>query len=163
MKQSFFKNRNKTELIIEFAALLGLIANLALYIFSINNLPDRIPTHFSFSGEADGWGSKNYLILPSVVSVFLYSILTIVWFFPSHYNYPVKLNAANKEIQAGLAKKLLLILKAEVVWLFLFLQFKTIQVAEKNTSGLGPLFILVFLIIIFVTIGTFILKMYKVK
>ncbi|ASQ90690.1 hypothetical protein CHL67_06905 [Prosthecochloris sp. GSB1] len=41
--------------------LIALMAAHALYYYSI--LPDRMPTHFGFSGEPDAWGSKTVFFL----------------------------------------------------------------------------------------------------
>ncbi len=163
MKQPFFSNRNKIELFVELLAVLGVVGSAFLYLFSIGSLPEKIPTHFGFSGKPDDWGSKYNIIIPLIVGLFLYALLTVTWFFSANYNYPVKPNSARKEAQSEHAKKLILILKAELTWIFFYLLYKTIQVANGNAEGLGAGFIFVFLTTIFGTIGFFVFKMNKVK
>lgn len=41
----------------------GIMIAMSFYvIFHFGKLPDKIPTHFTISGEVDGWGSKGMLI-----------------------------------------------------------------------------------------------------
>ncbi len=163
MKQSLLRNRNKTELFFELLALLGIISSVCLYLFSIGSLPAKIPTHFGFSGKPDDWGSKYNIIVPLIVSIFLYILLTLSWLFTANYKYPVKSNMIPKEIQAEFAQKLILVLKTELMWIFFFMLYKTIQVSFSKSEGLGTGFIFVFLITIFGTIGFFIFKMNTIK
>ncbi len=163
MKQKFFSNRSKADLLFESLALLGLLSSVCLYIFSIDSLPEKIPTHFGFSGKPDSWGSKNNLVIPLIVSFFMYLLLTISWFFPDRFNYPVKINSANKENLRKIGQRLLLLIKAELIFIFLFLQYQTIQISYGKAEGLGSVFILIFLGIVLGTIGVFIFKMNKAK
>jgi len=153
MKQPFLRNRDKTELFIELLAVSGIVGSAFLYLFSISSLPEMIPTHFDFSGKPDDWGSKYNIIIPFIVALFLYILLTGTWLFIANYKYPAKINPALREIQAVFAKKLILILKAELSWVFFYILYKTIQVTNGNAEGLGQGFIFVFLTIIFGTTG----------
>ena len=63
-------NKKKHSLAITLFALLGaLMAGHALYHYSL--LPDRIATHFGFSGAPDAWG-------PKTVFFFWYFMLTLI-------------------------------------------------------------------------------------
>ena len=52
------KNK-KTEIVLTtLICLLPMLAGIALY----RKLPDQVPTHFDFSGTADGWSSRNFAV-----------------------------------------------------------------------------------------------------
>jgi uncharacterized membrane protein len=48
-----------------------------IYLYQIwDQLPDIVPTHFNFSGEADGWSSKRSLLfLPAFLGIGIYLLL----------------------------------------------------------------------------------------
>jgi len=135
MKQKFFSNRSKADLLFESLALLGLLSSVCLYIFSIDSLPEKIPTHFGFSGKPDSWGSKNNLVIPLIVSFFMYLLLTISWFFPDRFNYPVKINSANKENLRKIGQRLLLLIKAELIFIFYFSSIKLSKLVMEKRKG----------------------------
>ncbi len=43
-----------------------------------NVLPDRIPTHFGFDGEPNGWSGKNGVFILPVCNVFVYATLLFI-------------------------------------------------------------------------------------
>ena len=43
---------------------------------NFNNLPDTIPTHFNFQGDADGFGNKNEILIYPGMVVFIYLLFT---------------------------------------------------------------------------------------
>lgn len=52
------KNK-KTEIVLTtLICLLPMLAGIVLY----SKLPDQVPTHFDFSGEVNGWSSKNFAV-----------------------------------------------------------------------------------------------------
>jgi hypothetical protein len=145
----------------------GSVSGVLLEIYLIGRfwsiLPDRIPMHYNFAGHVDGWGGKGTLIILPFVTIFMYAMLTLFERFPNIYNYPFPLTQKNVRTQYGLARGLLIWLKFEVVWLFAFLVWKTIQVAIGQASSLGPKFIFVFLGVLFGTIITYSYLAYKSK
>ena len=76
----------------------------------------------------------------------MYIILTIIRRFPHTFNYPVQINENNAFRQYQLAVVYISLLKAQVVWLFAYLQWQMIQVALGNSTGLGAWFIVVVLL-----------------
>src|SRR5947208_2792288 len=70
----------------EILALSGLAFELGTIIYKWAALPAVIPTHFGFSGQADDWSSKKWLLLLPALSLVLYIGLT--WLS----RYPHKLN-----------------------------------------------------------------------
>ncbi|HBG23005.1 MAG TPA: hypothetical protein DDW83_07100, partial [Peptococcaceae bacterium] len=61
--------RSRLEVILEVLAILGILFHVLLLVYYWPALPETIPTHFGFSGEADSWGGKSSLILLLVVNI----------------------------------------------------------------------------------------------
>jgi uncharacterized membrane protein len=148
--------RSYLEMMLSGAALIGLITLLSLVLSYWPRLPDVIPTHFGFSGEADAWGSKGMLWILPVAALFIYIALTGVSYFPHLYNYPWAITAENAQRQYIFSRTFLGFLKTEIVWFFTYIEWITIQVSLGTKAGLGSSFLPVFLIIIF---GTLIIYM----
>lgn len=126
-------------------------------------LPLIIPSHFNFAGEVNGFGNKNFiLILPSVM-IFLFITFTILEKFPNRFNYPIKINYANAEIQYKLAVKLLKITKVEVLIIFTYLSNAIINSAIERRLTLNKMFLPIILISIFLTMAVYIYKAIKNK
>ena len=126
-------------------------------------LPDQVPSHFGISGQPDSWSGKGTLIILPAVSVFLYALLTLVSRIPQYANYIVEITADNAERQYRLARNMISILKAEIIWVFTLINWAAIGVALERCRGLGVMFLPIFLTIIFGTIGIYIYKSIKAK
>jgi uncharacterized membrane protein len=134
------------EFILEMVSLLGLVGAAYLLIRFWPDLPMVIPKHFGFSGEVDGWGDRSSLFFLPGANLFLYIMMTVVSRFPHTFNYPVRITADNAWRQYQLAVWYMALLKAQVVWLFLYLEWRIIQVALGHSSGLGTWFVVVVLV-----------------
>ena len=62
------KTERKTILLTSLFVILPIAAGLYLW----NRLPDQIPIHFNFSGEADGWSSRPFAVF--VLPLFLLAV-----------------------------------------------------------------------------------------
>ncbi|PKK82633.1 MAG: hypothetical protein CVT49_12530 [candidate division Zixibacteria bacterium HGW-Zixibacteria-1] len=147
---------SRVEKIFELVAAVGLLTSIFLLINYWSVLPDKVPSHFGVSGRADAWSGKAILIILPLVSLFLYTLLTLVCRKPQYCNYLVRITAENAERQYRLARKFLSILKAELIWVFTLINWASIGVAMERCNGLGVFFLPVFLIIVFGTIGIYI-------
>lgn len=145
------------------ASLVGLILMVSILIYYWPRLPETIPTHFNFSGEADGWGSKSTLLILPISGLALYAILTVVGFFPHTYNYPWKITEKNARDQYRLAQLLMGWLKIELTWMFLYLVWQTVKVSLGHVDGLGMVFASVFLAVVFGTIGIYFYLSFRVR
>ena len=83
------------EIVLEILAVFGLLIHAALLVKYWAILPETIPTHYTFSGEADGWGSKSTLIILLVVNIGMYLMFTVLHYFPHAYNYTVEITEKN--------------------------------------------------------------------
>lgn len=131
------------EHLLEIISIAGLFTALYYLLKFWPELPATIPSHFGFNGEVDSWSGKSSLYMLLGMNVFLYLLMTIIRRFPYTFNYPVKITEKNAKKQYQLASLYLAVLKAELVWLFVYLQWQIIQVALGSSSSLGPWFLTV--------------------
>jgi hypothetical protein len=150
-----------TEVALEVIAMAGLLLICALTLLFWASLPAVIPTHFDFSGVPDAWGGKESLLIFPVMSLALYGLLTLVNRYPHKFNYLWPITAQNAPDQYRLAHALLVWLKLEVVLLFAYLEWLTLQTALGQTAGLGLLFLPLTLLAIFGTVGVYLYRAYQ--
>jgi hypothetical protein len=142
--------------LLEVVAVAGLLGMLLMVWAYWPELPVRLPTHFGLSGQPDAWGGRGSFWFLPIVGVFLYALMMVVYRYPQFCNYPVQLTEANVERQYRLARSMLQWLKAEILWLFWYLEWQTIQVGLGKSGGLGSAFLPVFLLVLFGTLGIYI-------
>jgi hypothetical protein len=135
------------EIIIE---LTGIIAIFVMFLILYKYwpvLPEIIPTHFGISGKPDGWGGRGSLFFLPILGTFVYICLWFLSKYPHIYNYPVTITEENAPVQYLMARKLINWLRTFVVVLCGYTEWVSIQVALGKSSGLGPWFIAVVLLL----------------
>jgi uncharacterized membrane protein len=134
---------------------------LAMFLYPLvvwADIPDSIPMHYSAQGEINRFASKNSIFFLPVISLALYLLLTMVSFFPSIWNIQVTITRENEERVYRCIKTMLLLLKAEIMITFLYIEYHDIKVEPLPAGYLG-----VELITIFATLIFFIFRMVKVS
>ncbi len=127
------------------------------------NLPERIATHFGFSGKPDGWGPKStFWIMPGAI-VAMYAALTIVSRFPHAFNYLTPITQENAERQYRAAVSAMRWLKTELVCLLLYGQWAMIQTAIGQAQGMSVWFTPVLLIVVFGTTALLLIRSYNAR
>lgn len=135
------------EIILEIMSIIGLVCAFYAMIRFWPELPATIPKHFGIDGKVDAWGDRSSLYFLLGVNLLLYVGLSASRWFPQYFNYPVQITEDNARRQYQLAIWFMSILKAQVVWLFVYLQWQTIQVALGYENGLGAWLIAVVLVV----------------
>jgi uncharacterized membrane protein len=149
------------------AELLSLAALAALVFVTINAfygphpLPGRIPTHFDALGQVNGWGSSQTLLFFPIFAAAMYLLLTVISRFPSKFNYPVKVTAANRAQLEQLSLSLLSLTKAEFLVFFAWMEFAMVQAARNSERGFKPYPVGVFVAVLFVTIIGYFVPMFR--
>lgn len=154
---------SQLEVMLEVIAAAGLIVLIVFVIISWPELPDQIPSHFGASGLPDAWSRKLSIWSLPGIGAGLYLLLTIVSKFPHTFNFPWAVTEENAERQYQIGRTMVVSLKAELTWLFTYIEFGVIQVAMGKTNGLGMLFLPITLIIVFGTIAICLFKGYKAR
>ncbi|MEF9992492.1 MAG: DUF1648 domain-containing protein [Romboutsia sp.] len=146
----------KTQKIIEFITALVIIFTILDIISSWSMIPDKIPTHFNFYGEADGWGSKNSIIIMPIIEVIIYISLTLISQFPAIWNTPVKVTEDNYIEVYQDTRSLLCYTKLSVLIIFSY----TIIISARGIE-ISSWFIPITLLLTFGTIIYFVIKMVR--
>ncbi|NUO02328.1 MAG: DUF1648 domain-containing protein [Saprospiraceae bacterium] len=137
--------KSSLERVCEVLSLGGLAFFVILIGVTWGKLPATIPIHFDLAGKADGWGSKATILILPGIALFIYATMTLAGRSPKNINYPVRITPENAERQYRLARHLLAVMKAAVVWGLLGLTWLIIFTAQSPTPDLGswPAFVLV--------------------
>ena len=138
------------DIFIEALAAVCLVYMIAQLIIEYPSINQQVPSHFGANGNPDSWGDKSALLIIPMVSIVLYTGLTLLNKFPYIFNYPVAITETNATKQYQLAKSLLSTLKFTTTGMFLYIQLQTFSVAREVQSGLGSYFL------VMVIIGSFI-------
>lgn len=147
--------RSSFEIVGELLALIGVIVTVVILLSAWPTLPDRVPTHFGVTGEPDSWGRKESVLFPLLVMMVFYTGLTILNRFPHIFNYPRAITEENAPRQYRLARTLLTWLKAELVWIFAYIEWSIVRVAQGEATSMGVAFLPVMLIVMFGTLGIY--------
>jgi hypothetical protein len=98
------------------------------------------------------------------VGVFVYLLMTLVSWFPSAFNYPVRVTVANRDRLQALALGMIAWLKAEVLGLMCWIQMATIDAARQGHAGSALNWLVpVTIALLFLTIGWHIAAMFRVN
>jgi hypothetical protein len=151
------------EKLLQVGAALLLLAGIALTVSSMGALPARIPTHFGFDGNPDGWGGKNSLFLLPILSAVFYAGLTELERVPWVYNYPVEITEENAPGQYRVGRLMIEWMKLVVLAIYSYLQWQTVEGAKGLSHGLGAWFLPAAMVAMFGGMGVMIRKMTKLK
>jgi uncharacterized membrane protein len=115
------------------------------HLSQYGTLPEIIPRHYNFAGEADGYGSKELLWLTPIFALVLYIGLTAINRIPHLFNYLTEITEENAYRQYRAATKLIRALKLVVIAGFTFMHWRTVQIATDKNSDFGQWFSPVFM------------------
>ena len=153
----------KIEIVLEFISILAILAFIVFTFFNWPNVPQRIPTHFNWSGIPDSWGTKGTVPIMIYITVFIFILLTVISRFPRVINFPIAIKEENPKSHIQLRFSLILWLKAELVLATSYLGIQGIRVSLGYAEGLGSFIVPMILIIVFGTAAIFIYRAYKLK
>jgi len=151
--------------ILEVLSLAGVLFTAwmtAAALYGPGGLPARIATHFDAAGNANAWGSRGALLAVPLTAILLYILMSVVSRYPSAFNYPVRVTPKNRPRLEALALEMIAWLKAEIVWLFAWIQHITLDLARHGRGSLSPLFMPFVLAVVFATILIYVLAMRRV-
>lgn len=152
-----------TDRVVETTALMGMAFLVVATAFYWPMIPKTIPTHFDIVGKVDGWGPKWNLLVMPVIGAVIYAMMTIVCRFPHTFNYPVAITEENAERQYRIALTVMRWLKMEMIWLFAYLNWQTVEVALGRAKGLDVLTMPIALAVIFGTSIVLVVRAYRAR
>jgi Protein of unknown function (DUF1648) len=119
-------------------------ALVVLYLVAAWNypmLPERVPRHFDARGLPDAWGGRSVIWTLPVIALPLYALCTL----------PSLLTELGQRPEPPLEPVVLAWLKAEVLAIFLWIEWRSVEVAYGHVAGLGSAFLPVTLLVIVAT------------
>lgn len=136
----------RIDYILEALAAVCLLYAVVQIIVVYPQLSESVPIHFDMQGTVDGWGKKSTILLYPLISLFIFSGMTVLNRYPHLFNYPVPITESNAEKQYQLAKSLVSALKFTVTGMLLYTQIRSVSVAKEMATGMGASFTIIVLI-----------------
>lgn len=138
---------------------LVMIIGIAIYlILNWANIPEKVPMHYNFAGKVDRFGNKSEIIILPIITVIMFSFMSVIEHFPQLWNTGVKVTDKNKEYVYRILKNMITTIKLIVVCVFTYLTMQTTLVIE-----LPSMFLPAFMLILFGDILFWILKLVRIK
>lgn len=73
-----------------------LLGSIVFILIRWPHLPEQIPTHFNFAGEADGYGGRGLLFLMPAIGLIGDAVIAITGRFPKSWNCGVRITLYNR-------------------------------------------------------------------
>lgn len=147
----------------EIAGWFAVVLIWGITLVNFSQLPDKIPTHFNFSGDADGFGHKSTILLLPIIAIILYLRLNALVKSPHTFNYPFTVTENNVEKVYFYSTRMLRYLKFILMVVFNIIVFRTIEQAKGNSQGLGTWFLPLVLCLTIIPVLYFLIKMLSTK
>src|SRR5699024_4530676 len=142
---------------------------LILFIISVSYLlsvwkalPSEVPAHYNALGEVDRWGSKWEMIILPIIAIIIWIGMTVLEKYPHVYTY-IYLTKDNIRGQYLNARLMLNVIKNITTLIFAYINWKDAQIALGYHHSLGPWFMPSFFILLFVPMGYFIIRSFRIK
>ncbi len=149
--------------LVEGIGILALLFLIGIPVVYYGDLPAAIPGHYGFGGTPDEYIDPATIWVLPVLGLVLYIGMGVLSRYPHILNYPIEITAENAERVYQLAVKMIRVINTEIVCMFSYITYSTIQTALGRQSGLGNYFIVIFVVLIFGTIIYFMTSMIRDK
>lgn len=130
---------------IEVVGIIAIVLLIGIPMYHYNLLPDEIPVHFNGKGEADSFGKKDMIWTLPFIGTLLFVGLKILTRKPHLFNYPTEITDENAAQQYSNMVRMLILLNTFFAGSFVYIIFRSIQMALGQSNGLGAGFILFFI------------------
>lgn len=147
--------------ILTMLALIGIVFMILVIALYYSKLPDHIPVHFNAAGEPDRFGNKKTIMILPILGIITVIGMHFLSKIPHTYNYLVEITEQNAHYQYQKASRLMAAINAIITWMFSYILWASIQVALGNWNGLGSAFLVLSMLVLFITIFYYILQSKK--
>lgn len=144
-----------------------MVSIFAMSIFFWNQLPAMIPVHFGLSGTPDSWAPKSviYIFLVPMVLLAMFLVFLLLYRYPQYSSFPTTLilMAVEEKKRNHIFDIIRSMLSFVLLWmalLFSYLQFTILAAANNRTLGLFPYIMIGALIVLFLILIAYSIKMY---
>lgn len=149
---------SKYDVAINMLCLIMIIGMVIYLILNWTNIPEKVPMHHNFSGKVDRFGNKSEIIILPIITVIMFSFISVLEHFPQLWNTGVKVTDKNKEYVYRILKSMITTIKLIVVCVFTYLTVQTTLAIE-----LPSMFLPAFILILFGDMLFWILKLVKIN
>lgn len=132
-------NRPKIKVPLEpidiIADLISLSLLITLIIFTavqIQDMPETIPTHFNFEGEADDFGSKYSMSILPGIGIIMFILFNVLNRYPYIHNYMVNITEENVLKNYRFSTRILRFVLLFVLLLFAYIQYTVVRYVEND-------------------------------
>lgn len=149
--------------VLDISSIILWLISMTLIIINFADLPDKIPSHYNFAGNADAWSTKTFIFFIPVLGLLIWLILHSLVRnskFDKHIHVP-SLYGHTNESQIENAKLFIYFIKFEMMALFTFLVIKDLYTALGMPFKLGIGESIFILSVIGLTVLIFMVRNYK--
>lgn len=117
---------------------------ILLWIYPLQqyaSLPEQIPTHFGFNGNADDYGNKQSILLLPIIATVINIGLSVLSHYPERFNYTSTLTPENAMHQYRTATRILRCARIIVSCIFSFIVYRIIAGTKNGDTSLGTSFV----------------------
>ncbi|TRW23582.1 DUF1648 domain-containing protein [Flavobacterium zepuense] len=147
-----------TDKVLEVTSYLLLIILWGFAIYSYQNSPDIVPTHFNGSGDVDGYGDSASVFGMAGVCTLLFILLTFLTGKPHLFNYPTEITPDNALKQYTNATRLLRAFKIAIPLIFICIEYSSFEVAIGDSEELGKGYILMIFALVYIPVLYFLAR-----
>ncbi len=148
--------------VLDISSIVLWLISVLLILINFADLPDKVPSHYNFAGNADAWSTKVFIFFMPVLGLLIWLILHYLVSNPKidkYINVPSLYGQPNKA-QIENTKLLIYFFKFEMMALFTFLIIKDLYTAFGMPFKLGVWESIIILSVIGVTIIIFMARNY---
>ena len=145
------------------------VSSLAIAIYYWGKLPQTIPTHFGFSGQANAWGDKSvwYSFLMPILQTLMLIGFVILYFKPQYTNMPTTmllttLDKKKRDYAFDLIRNMIVITLLLIGLFFTYLTYGINYSALHADAGLSPQVMFTWLIVLLAWLIWYNVKVYRV-
>ena len=106
---------------MQILSVLCLTASTLFLAAGWNQIPEKVPGHYNFAGEADSMTGKGTLILIPVMNWLMYLGISALEHFPQVWNTGVEITAQNRERVYRVLYHMIVSMKLSLVLIFSFM------------------------------------------
>lgn len=148
---------------VERAAWLALVLLFFIPGWYYGDLPAEVPRHFGSDGNPTAWSGKGFVWVMPIIGLIMFMKLYILSRYPHIYNYPVAVTEENAPRLYLKGSRMVRVLNAILVYVFLYITYSTIQTALGEQAGLNPAIMIAMMGAIFAIVGYFLIDSYRSK
>ena len=153
----------RTDRVVAVVGVIGTVLLVALPVFAWSGLPDEVPIHFGISGDPTSWADRRMIWFLPALGLILTSSMALLARYPHVYNFPVPVTDENAPQLYRLSRSMVIWLAAEIAVFFAFIEWTMLRTATGNAEGLVSIFVPLYLVLVFGTIGYFMYATFRVR